>query len=167
MRQPNNGDDYGLPASILGVHPDEFYGSIGRIVCVCAVLEHQVTALRHALANARQGQFTHQPVSTQIRVARDLAAGLPEHHAKEIVGFLDRADAAFQHRHELVHSSFPAQPDGGIWGHRPTRNKDVTDGTADTIQTTLEDLRAFIGKLANLVAEFTRVYAFASVRPYA
>jgi len=32
-------DEYNLPAGILGLHPDGFYGAIGRIVCVSAVLE--------------------------------------------------------------------------------------------------------------------------------
>lgn len=55
MCVPNGADGYGLPQGVLGLHPDEFYGTIGRIVCVCAVLEEQITTLRHSLAGAEQG----------------------------------------------------------------------------------------------------------------
>ncbi len=46
MYEPNDIDEFGLPITILGNHPDEFYGLIGRIVCVCAVLEEKVTMKR-------------------------------------------------------------------------------------------------------------------------
>ena len=108
MKHFNPADAYCLPAGILGVHPDEFYGAVGRIVCVCAVLEDKVTTLRHTLANAEQGEFTHQPVSTQIDVAERLAEALPELERRKVRDFLTAVRAAFQHRNDLVHSSFPA-----------------------------------------------------------
>ncbi len=123
MHELNDVDELGLPVAILGIHPDGFYGAIGRVVCVCAVLEEKVTALRHTLANAQQGEFTHEPVSAQINAARRLMQELPDQDAQEVGRFLDAAGAAFRHRNELVHSSFPAQPDGRIWGHRATRDR--------------------------------------------
>lgn len=78
-------NEYGLPAGILGLHPDEFYAALGRIVSVSAVLEGKVTTLRHTLANARQGEFAHEPVSSQIKVPRGLARSLPDHAANRIV----------------------------------------------------------------------------------
>ncbi len=164
MQELNDADEYCLPVGILGFHPNEFYGAIGRIVCVCAVLEDKVTTLRHTLANAEQGKFTHEPVSAQINAARGLTRELPDPDAQEVGRFLDAAGAAFRHRNELVHSSFPAQPDGRIWGHRATRDKAVTDGTADTVETTLDDLHAFIGELAQLVRSFNQVHALVGVR---
>ena len=127
-----------------------------------AVLEDEVTTLRHTLANAQQGRFTHEPVSKQIAEADRLAETLPELDARQVHDFLDEARAAFRYRNDLVHSSFPAQPDGRIWGHRPTRDKSVTDGTADTVETTLDDLRAFIVELARLVGGFHQALAVAS-----
>jgi hypothetical protein len=164
MYEQNDVDKLGLPVSILGNHPDEFYGVIGRIVCVCAVLEEKVTTLRHTLANAQQGKFTHEPVGAQIAAARRLTRDLPHGTEQDVIAFLDEAEVAFRHRNALVHSSFPAQPDGRIWGHRATRDKAVTDGTADTVETTLEELRMFLRKLAELVRSFIQVHALASVR---
>lgn len=157
----NGVDDYGLPADILGRQPDEFYGSIGRVVCVCAVLEDRVTALRHTLAGAQQGQYTQQQVSKQIDAARSLSRYLNEPAQRVVSLFLDDVEDAFRRRNDLVHSLFPAQPDGRIWGHRPTRDKEVRDGTADTIETSVEELRAFISELAALVRRFNQVHAMA------
>lgn len=163
MQVFDTADAYGLPAGILGIHPDEFYGAIGRVVCVCAVLEDRVTTLRHTLAHAEQGKFTHQPVSTQIDVAERMTEALPELDGRQVRDFLTAARAAFQHRNDLVHSSFPAQPDGRIWGYRPTREKSVTDGTADTVETSLDNLRGFVVQLADLVNSFNQVHAVAGV----
>lgn len=148
----------------MGRHSDEFFGAIGRIVCVSAVLEDKVTTLRHTLANAEQGRYTRQNVSSQIKTARIVARDRPEPAAETIAAYLDKVEAAFRRRNDLVHSSFPAQPDGRIWGHRPTRDKDVTDGTADTVETTIDDLRQFIQTLSGLVNSFNQVHALAGVR---
>lgn len=154
-------DAFGLPVGVLGSHPDEFYGAIGRVVCVCAVLEGQVTTLRHTLEEVQQGKFTHEPVTAQIDVARGHVQELPDHDAQEIEGFLDAAEDAFHRRNALVHSSFPAQPDGRIWGHRPTRDRSIMDGTTDTVEATLEELDTFVADLARLVSNFSPVHALA------
>lgn len=140
-------------------HPEDFYGAMGRMVCVSAVLEDQITSLRHALANAEQGRFTHQPVSEQIRIARTLTRDLPAPEADLVGAFLRDAEAAFATRNTLVHSSFPSQPSGKLWGHRPVRSKEVTDGTADCVETSVDEMRRFIGELVRLVQHFNQVFA--------
>ena len=164
MFERTGNDAYGLSSDILGPHPDEFYGAIGRVVCVCAVLEDKVTTLRHTLARADQGRFTHEPVGAQIKSARALSSGLPNPGPERINSFCDKVQAAFQHRNELVHSSFPAQPDGRLWGHRPARNRAVIDGSVDTVETTVEDLRVFILELVHLLNEFNEIHAIAGTR---
>lgn len=151
-------DEFGLPVGILGLHPDRFYGAIGRVVLVCAVLEDQVITLRHTLAGAQQGTFTREPVSSQIKAARGLARNLPEQDAQATERFLDTGAEARQRRNKLVHSSFPAQPDGRLRGHRPTRDKSNTGGTADTVETSIED-RTLIQDLAQLVTSFNQAHA--------
>lgn len=163
MHEANSADEYGLPVGLLGPHADEFYSAIGRVVCVCAVLEEKVTALRHTLARPAQGRFAHEPVSAQIKAARALSNRLPEPGPERINWFCDKAEAALHHRNELVHSSFPAQPDGRLWGHRPARSKALTDGSADTVETTIGELRAYIGELASLVEVFNQVHALAGM----
>jgi hypothetical protein len=158
-------DKYNLPSGILGDHPDEFYAAVGRVVCVCAVLEDKITSLRHALEHVEQGRSTHQPVSEQTRITRELAGRLPDPTAESVGTFLDRVDRAFTTRNALVHSSFPAQPSGRLWGHRPTRDRSVTDGSADTFETSMEDLRHLIAELADLVQQFNGILAICSRQP--
>ena len=82
--------------------------------------------------------------------------------APSLVGaFLDRAQVAIDRRNQLVHSSFPAQASGQIWGHRAAREKSVTDGSTDTV-VSVEEMRAFIRELATLVRDFNHVYAWSA-----
>lgn len=164
MAAVNDVDAYGLPTGILGRHPEEFYGVMGRVVCVCAVLEDQVTTLRHTLACVQQGMYTHQPISKQIETARSLSQDMPDWAAHVVTVFLDEVQAAFCLRNNLVHSSFPAQPDGRLWGHRPTRDRTVTDGSADTVETSIDELRRFLQHLVGLVTEFNNVHGVANTQ---
>lgn len=86
----NSVDAYGLPVGIQGQHPDELYAAVGRVLCVCAVLEDQVTTLRDTLAGASQGQFTQQPVKAQIDSAGTLSRRLPAAAASVIAVSLTR-----------------------------------------------------------------------------
>jgi hypothetical protein len=155
-------DAYGLTSGVLGQHTDEFFGAVGRVVCVCAVLEGQITTLRHTLAGARQGQFTQQPVKAQIDTARTLAHRLPGAAATVLLVYHDEETDAFSRRNDLAHSSFPAQPDGRIWGHRPARDRTVTDGRAETVETSVEAIQEFIGELCVLVGRFNQVHVLAA-----
>lgn len=157
-------DAYNLPVGLLGRHPEEFYGAMGRVVCICALLEDKVGSLRHALERVEQGRFTHEPVSAQIKASRRLSQDLPDPAPSLIGAFLDKAQVAFDSRNELVHSSFPAQASGQIWGHRAARDKSVTDGSTDTVVTSIEQMRAFIRELSTLVTDFNHVYAWSASR---
>ncbi len=157
-----NIDTYNLPSGTLGLHPEEFYGAMGRIVCVSAVLEDKITSLRHTLGHVEQGLFTHEPVSQQITEARRLSRDLPPPVPDQVGAFLSRAKDAFAKRNEFVHSSFPFQPSGKVFGHRPARSKDVTDGTADVVETSVDEMKLFIGELAALVQGFNPLFALCS-----
>lgn len=154
-------DPFGLPPTILGPLPDEFFGAVGRIVCVCAVLEQQVSTLRHTLARAEQGAFTHQPVSKQIQEARSLATVLAADHRNRVHEFLAAAEQAFEERNSVVHSAFPAQDSGRLMGHRPVRDRSVTDGSAQWTVTSVDGLKRLIGRLSRLVLDFNQVFALA------
>lgn len=157
-------DEYNLSRRVLGTHPDEFYGAMGRIVCVCAILEDKVTALRIALARVKQGTFSHQPINQQIKAVRALLVDIPAPGRELTSSYLDRVDDAFGRRNDFVHSSFPAQASGQVFGHRMARDKTVTDGTAEVVSTTLDELKLFIGHLGDLVLEFNAIFAHTAHR---
>jgi hypothetical protein len=163
--QSVNTDAYNLDLNVLGPHPDEFYGAVGRIVCASAVLEQQISAMRHALAQVQQGTYSHEQVSDHIRAARKFAKSLPDQDGQRVRAFLKRAERAFDKRNDVVHSAFPAQADGRIYGHRPIRDRAVTDGTSTPFETTMPELKEFIGRLSGLAREFNRVHALCSSRP--
>lgn len=90
---------------------------------------------------------------------------LPCSAGERIRDFLSCAGDAFDRRNDLVHSAFPAQPDGRIWGHRPVRDKTVHDGRADFAETSLADLKVYIADLSKLVQDFNQVFANCAYRP--
>ena len=151
-------DSYGLPSQIFGPHPDEFYGAVGRVALLSALLEQQLADIRHTLARARQGEYTHQPVSQQIEIATKLASSLPEERMTTVGGYLSRARAAVEQRNAVIHSIFPAQSSGELIGHRPVRDKTVLDGSASWTRIDFKGLRDLIGELAQLVLEFNSVH---------
>lgn len=152
-------DDYELPIGIVGPHPDEFYGAMGRVVCVCAVLEDKVTSLRHALARVEQGRFTHQPVSAQIQAIHTLAVDLPSPAADAVASYMSRVEAAVSTRNDYIHSLFPAQASGKLLGHRPMRDKAVLDGRAEIFETSVPEMREFIAEVSELVMAYNQVAA--------
>lgn len=152
-------DSYGMPERIFGSHPEDFYGAVGRIAGLSALLEQQLAAVRHSLARAPQGKFTHQPISKEIQTAHELVDSLPAERRPLVSDYLGRAKAAINCRNDVVHSAFPAQASGELIGHRPDRVKTVTDGGATWTKTSLADLRDLIGQLSQLVLEFNSVYA--------
>lgn len=157
-------DSLNLSDRVLGPHPDEFYGAVGRIVCVCAVLEQQLSAMRHALEQVEQDKFSQQPASSHSKIARELLHELSPEDGERVRQFLDRADVVLSRRNSIVHSSFPAQAEGRLWGHRPTRNKAVTDGSGQTIETTVEALKEFVSELSKLAEDFNQVFAVCASR---
>jgi hypothetical protein len=116
-------DQFGLEESILGLHPEAFYGAVGRVVCLAAALEDKITTLRHTLVHAQQGQYTHQPIAEQVRRARSASTWCDTAAQERIGAFLSAAEDSFERRNELVHSQFPAQADGTLFGHRPDRGR--------------------------------------------
>jgi len=50
-------DEYGLPSRILGSHPEELYGAVGRVVCVAAV--SPVRQLHRLIALSRWVDTAH------------------------------------------------------------------------------------------------------------
>lgn len=158
-------DEFNLADSVLGVHCEEFFGAVGRIVCVSAVLEDQVTTLRLTLANGTEDGSTREPVGQQIRQGRAMATQLSEPAATRVSAFFDEAERAFRRRNEIVHSLFPAQSTGEVFGHRRTRDKAVTDGSPEIVESSVSELKQFIGQLSNLARRFNDVHVMCGMRP--
>ena len=157
-------DSFNLSDGVLGPHPDEFYGAVGRIVCVFAVIEQQLSAMRHTLEQVEQDKFTQQPASSQTKVARRLSNDLPAEDGDRVRQFLDRADLLLSKRNGIVHSSVPAQAGGRLWGHRSPRSKTNTGGRSEFVETTVAELKEFVSELSKLAEDFNQVYVVCTSR---
>lgn len=94
-----------------------------------------------------------------------MATKLIEPAAAYVTRFFDDADRAIVRRNAIVHSLFPAQSTGELWGHRRTRDKAVTDGSPAIVESSVPDLKQFVGELSELVRRFPAVLTMCSMRP--
>lgn len=162
-------DSFGIPDSLLGPHPEQFYGALGRMVALSALLENELLTLHQALMGSQQNEHTKLSAADLVSgsktrtVELGRAERLGPQAVDEISGFLAHASELLAARNDYVHNVWPAQPDGRLFGWRPQRNKDSGDQhilTDTTLANLLPDLRA----VAELLERWPRVYGFVSAR---
>ena len=93
-------DSFGIPDDLLGPHPEEFYGAVGRIVTLSALLENGLLALVEKL----------KP-DAQHSLAKMSAADLVAEGKRHLPRFDDAAQRARAER-------FFADVDGAFEGTR-------------------------------------------------
>lgn len=140
-------DEFGVPSNILGPHPEEFFSLLGRIVALAAALESNVRTLCEYLAGLPQGALANDSFKSVITNARKNLDRLPGPDARTAAeDFLSGAEEAILKRHIYVHSLWPAQGGGRLFGWKQPRNKNAT--ATDTISMTLtemgEDVMRFV-----------------------
>jgi hypothetical protein len=131
-------DAYGLPVGVLGVS-DEFYGGLGRIAALGAVVELRMSdiVVMWGGDDVTTGQQMGRLVSRfkAIKKAR-LAAGqdVPEGLFRAVA----EANDAMKARNELIHSLWPGEEIG--WRNRP-------GGSVPTVHLGVPALREVIAHL--------------------
>ena len=155
-------DEFGVPDTILGPHPEEVFSGIGRAVALSALFEERLRAPLQALRRKDQTAFAKLRASelvaelgtaTATLCAEDLDwVGFPK--------FLGRATQAFLYRNVLVHSLWPAQDDGSLFGHRTNQK------TGERLMTTtsMGEVRGAISELVNLTEEWRVWFAYVGSR---
>lgn len=133
-------DEFDVPSNILGPHPEEFFSLLGRIVALAAALESNVRTFCEYLAGLPQGALANDSFKSVITRARknldQLVASDARSAAEE---FLREAEEAILKRHIYVHSLWPAQRGGRLFGWKQPRKKNAT--ATDTISMTLAEMR--------------------------
>lgn len=143
-------DTYGVPANILGRHPESVYGLAGRIVMLSALLEDRQRTLLQTLNDVPGTEYAGEPARAVVRRLRGAvavaAALVSEWHGAERL--LERSGAAFEFRNAVVHNLWPAQPDGSLFGHRQhphTGYRQITvtsiDEMTDAVRTLVDLIR--------------------------
>lgn len=150
-------DRFGVPARFFGVVDDDFYGLIGRIVMMAAVLEDRLITLRTVIREpiAHQATYAGKPSSELIK-------GITKELGKRPDGFratgevlIGRLERAFDRRNDVVHSLWPNPTMEHAFGHRTvTKSRRLTDGDhSATVTTDGPQLMNVVHELADLYGE--------------
>jgi len=152
-------DGFGVPDSLLGPHPEEFYGAVGRVVCLTALLEDRLLALLLAIRRAPRSKYVKKPVSGILKELRG-ATGSPSWSG--FAGYLDKAEKATAFRNDIAHNLWPAQGDGTLFGHRPDRGEDGLLGKSQTMTISMAVIREHIGLLVDLLTTWQTWFTVAN-----
>lgn len=150
-------DEFAVPLGLLGPHPPEVWGAIGRTVAVAALLEDRLVSLLQMLTLSEQSEYAK---STPTDVIERLRGQAPAEDSAWAgwAEWLDGAVDAFEWRNHVVHNLWPAQPGDRFFGHRLSR-----EGERISMDTTREDLLNRLVHLAGITAEAQRWIALAGV----
>ncbi len=152
-------DRYGIPVSTFGDVPESFYGLVGRVALLAALLEDRLHVLFCALDGAAQERLAGVPGTKLIEECRNRLHGFREEHRADVEDFLDRAARALRSRHEVVHSLWPFSGRDDVRGHRdvpakgraPAQLGRWTERTADELPTLVTELVDLYDELVHRV----------------
>jgi hypothetical protein len=158
----NGTDAYGVPVNITGHHPEEFFSMLGRIVSLAATLENKVLSFYQYLVGRSQTEHSELSVSQHIgkslyEIQRLKELGrLPRGEVELAEQWLLEAKAITGRRNDYVHSMWPAQGDGKLFGWRVLQRK---GGVVEVVELTQADMRQDLNRLIALL-EVRRLHRF-------
>lgn len=155
----SNCDVWGVPDRMFGPMPETFYGAVGRVVMLNALLEDRLRGLLQTITFAPQTAYAKDSPGRFIPKLRQHVVKLPDVWAG-LDAYLDGVDAALDRRNDLVHSLWQHDGADSYFGHRLDRSPKRATTTR-----TLVDLREEIGGLVRLIDEGERWYAVAGSLP--
>jgi hypothetical protein len=155
-------DAYGVPLNIMGRHPEEFFSILGRIVSLTATLENKILSFYQYLVGRSQSEHSELKVSQHIaKSLKELQRlkqleRLPQGEVKLAEQWLVEAKAITGRRNDYVHSLWPAQGDGKLFGWRVLQRK---GGVVEVVELTQDDMRNDLNRLIALL-EVNRLHRF-------
>lgn len=145
----NGTDDYEVPLNITGRHPEEFFSMLGRIVSLAAILENKTLGFYQDLVGSGPEEHIELPVSQLIKKSLKELHRLPQADAELAREWLLEAKSITQRRNDYVHSLWPAQADGKLFGWRIRKQKD--GGIVEIVNLTRDDMQADLNRLVALL----------------
>lgn len=153
-------DRFGVPENAFGLVPEDFYGLVGRIVMLAALVDDRVLSLLWALDSAPQQEHSGKPTDAVVRMIRARLESWPKTVDDEGEVLLKRAEAALRMRHALAHSLWPNPTMEAAQGWRPLpRRKRASADPRDVVVWTRaseEMLVQAVGDLGNVTADLER-----------
>jgi len=156
-------DRFGVPENMFGPVPDDFYGLVGRIALVSALLEDKVMTMLYSLDTRPHPTYAGLPVSQIAPEIRKRLKRRAEVLGGNLVDEIDRAltasTTALDQRHALIHSLWPNPTMERAQGWRSKRMKGSEHGSEIIwTETNQEELQACLDELvrrADLVVATT------------
>lgn len=121
---------------------------LGRIVSLAATLENKTLGFYQDLVGGTQDDFIELRISALIENSLGELGRLPDADAQFARQWLTEARAISTRRNDYVHSLWPAQGNGKLFGWRKRRTK---DGTTKIVRITMDDMHADLQRLVGLL----------------
>lgn len=149
-------DAFGVPEYVLGSHDDQFYGAVGRVACLAAVIEERLRVLLQTLRHANQAAFSKMPVGKVLVSLRSDTSRVAstDRECQIVTTYLGDASEAFQGRNDVLHSLWPAQDDGTWFRHRLDPN-----GVRVAVRTGPDEVLDLISEFVQLERQWPNVYS--------
>jgi hypothetical protein len=159
-------DRFGIPDNILGAHDEDFYGAIGRVALLSALVEYQALTIYQTMMNLSQTEGTQLHASQlAVRACDALQPGEEDQNKKTLIKYFTDVKTAFPERNNYIHNLWPAQPGDQFFGWRPNPDKKTRDNEPSVAtQGNMDELKAFILMLVELVQRRDRVWVSASAQ---
>lgn len=145
LRVQNGTDDFGVPNGLMGVHDEEFFQILGRIIALSALVEMRLVTLYELLTPLPQRRMRVRGTRDLVVHCREQLNRFPEAEARFVQAFLDSASSVLAARHGYAHSLWPAQGGEEQFAWRPDiRNLTATIEFTKTASEMRNDLSAII-----------------------
>lgn len=148
-----NVDRFGVPIKIFGEHEEDFYGALGRVAALSALIEQQALGIFQTMTNSPQNEYT-QPAASQLikKACKALNPVGDDENKKTLLRYFTDIGAALPKRNDYIHNLWPAQPGNRLFGWRPNPDKKTRDDEPHVaIETNLDELKDFILTLVELI----------------
>lgn len=160
-------DRFGVPDNLLGPHHEDFFGLIGRITLLSALLESRAFSLLQALGNYAQNQNAHYTMS---RIIKEAQKELEAHRAviepverAAIDAFLSAASDCAKQRNVYVHSLWPVQAAGTYYGWTFAPRGTPTRSTSH-VRLSREEVIADLNRIVSAIGLWDRAWTAVSGR---
>jgi hypothetical protein len=158
---------FGIPDNVFGVVPEAFYGALGRVAALGALVEMRLGQVVMELERVPETEVAGLQMSQlkdRIETLRKQRAQTARPLPAQLVALVEEAGQAMVRRNELVHSlwSNPTLTEAKGW--RPARKKDRLD-EANPVAWVLADepgLQSLIAELVRLARELRDVVSITS-----
>jgi hypothetical protein len=152
---------------MFGPVPDDFYGLVGRIALMAALLDDRLLSLARSIRAEPEEEHAGRPSAELARLARH---GLVRHEPElqtELTALIDRTMRAIERRHQVIHSIWPNPTLESARGWRSVihRRRPQASTYVQWIEVDEAQLRNLITELVDLIAAYERTFSRVPYRP--